>query len=187
MVANMNNLQKFLAFSLIALVAIFFRLIPHPPNVTPLVGLSLLAGVIFGANNRLAYILPLSAMFLSDIFLGFHPSMVFVYASVAVIPVFSLFLRKQNLISLLGVSVLSSTVFYIVTNFGHWLMTTMYQKNTSGLLMSYIAGVPFFKMTLTGDILFSLIFVGLYNLANRKIEDINLLRSGSQTTSSRSQ
>ena len=64
-----NKMNKFLVLGIIIL-GILTRLIPHPPNFTPILSFALLSGVY--SKNNLGIFIPISIMLLSDMFLGSH-------------------------------------------------------------------------------------------------------------------
>jgi hypothetical protein len=109
-------------------------------------------------------------MFLSDIFIGNTKIFIFTWSGF-ILPVFcgfliSKFIQKstdKKYLKLLGVSELagisSSLIFYIWTNFGHWLTTTMYTKDINGLIECYINAIPFLKPQLAGNLIIVPIFV----------------------------
>ena len=150
----------------------FSRLIPHPPNFTPVGAMALLAGA-FSKDFKLALLIPLIAMLLSDAVIGFHSSMMFVYGAVVIIVIGSHYWLKQiSLPSLSLAAVISALVFFAITNFGAWLSHDMYPHTVSGLGQAYIAGIPFFKNTLLSNVLFTA--VGLYasqQLSNKQLAD----------------
>lgn len=156
---------------LLAIVAFlaFSRLIPHAPNFTPLGAMALLAGACI-KDIKFALLIPLLAMLLSDFILGFHSSMIFVYAAMALIVIGSYFwLNKISLTSLALGSVLSAILFFIVTNFGAWLSHDMYSHNLNGLIQAYVAGIPFFKNTLVSTLVFTGIgFIASQQLASKQ-------------------
>lgn len=144
----------------IILFLAFSRLIPHPPNFTPVGAIALLAGA-FSKDIRLALLIPFIAMLFSDAVIGFHSSMFFVYAAVALIVIGSHYwLKKLSFLSLSVAAFISALVFFTITNFGAWLSHDMYAHTLSGLSQAYIAGIPFFKNTLLSNILFTV--VGVY-------------------------
>ncbi|MDW8190599.1 MAG: DUF6580 family putative transport protein [Pseudobdellovibrionaceae bacterium] len=49
---------------------------------------------------------------------------------------------------------MASIWFFIMSNFGVWLETSMYPKTWEGLLMCYGAAVPFFRNSLSSDLVF---------------------------------
>lgn len=145
------------------------RLIPHPPNFTPIGAMALLAG-IYIKDLKLVLLIPLAAMLASDSLLGFHSSMIYVYTSVALIAVLSSFLIKQrSAMVVLFAATGAACLFFLVTNFGAWLSHDMYEKSITGLKQAYIAGIPFFRNTLLSNLLFSMIgFYALKQLPNKQ-------------------
>ncbi len=147
---------------LVVLFLALSRLIPHPPNFTPLGAMALLAGAYF-SNLRLALLIPLAAMLVSDILLGVHSTMVYVYFSVAVIIVLSnRFIKQRSIMNMLVGATLSAILFFIITNFGAWLSHDIYAKTINGLQQAYLAGIPFFRDTLLSNLMFTCI--GFYAL-----------------------
>ncbi len=167
---NKNKItQTFLPYFLV-LLAIGGRFIPHPANATPIAAMALFAGVYF--NRKLSILLPLAAMFLSDLFIGFYsmPIMVSVYASFAVTGVIGWWLSKhRGVISTAGSTIVSSTIFFLVTNFAVWQFGSLYAHTGSGLMESYILGLPFYRNMLVGDLLYVAILFGAYEFIVRLI------------------
>lgn len=156
----------------IILFLAFSRLIPHAPNFTPVGAMALLAGAHI-KELKLSLLIPLLAMLLSDVILGFHSSMLFVYTAVALIVIGSHFwLKRLSLISISLAAFISAIAFFLVTNFGAWLTHDMYPHNASGLTQAYIAGIPFFKNTLMSNLLFTAIgFYASQQLPNKQFAD----------------
>jgi hypothetical protein len=150
-----------LVLGLIVLVLIG-RFLPHPPNFTPLLSVALFAGAVF-ARQPMAWLVPLLALYLSDLFLGLHGSMVFVYVSVLAIVFFGQWLASPQvrLLSVLAISFLASLFFYLLTNFGVWLLYDWYPPTMAGLMASYLAALPFFIYTLASTCAYSLLLFGL--------------------------
>ncbi len=148
----------------IVFVAALMRIFPHPPNFAPIGALALFSGANF--KTKRAFLLPLSAMFLSDIIIGLHDTMIFVYGSFFLIAFLGRFLKKVSPIKLFDVSLLSSLLFFLITNFGVWLVSDMYSKNAGGLFIAYLLGLPFLRNTIIGDIVYSFTFFYGYELFN---------------------
>jgi len=149
------------------LAAAMFRLFPHPPNFTPIAAMAIFAGAHI-ADRRLALLVPLAAMFASDLLIGLHSAIVLVYVSMAISVVIGMQLKnKIRFTTVAGASVLSSVLFFIITNFGVWLTTGMYTPNLSGLMASYVAAIPFFQNSLLGDALFAGLLFGGFALLGR--------------------
>ncbi len=141
---------------IIVIVAAIMRVIPHPANIAPIAGLALFSGSYL--NKKSSFIIPIGAMIVSDFFLGFHATIPFVYGSFLLITLVGRTLKKWNIRSLFFACIASSFLFYLVTNFGVWLTSTMYIKNISGLMMSYYMGLPFLRNTIIGDLLYGFTF-----------------------------
>ena len=158
-----NKPGEFVLYIGIVVVAVLARLLPHLPNLTPITGLALFSGA--SSKNKGWLLVPLVAMFISDIFLGFHITMPFVYGSFFVITLFGSFINNSSRPkSLFIFSIFSSLFFFIVTNFGVWATSTMYTKNLQGLLSSYLMGIPFLKNAVLGDIIYTTTFFYGYRL-----------------------
>ena len=142
-------------------MAIVFRLLPHPPNFSPIAAMALFGGVY--VSKKYALIIPLIALFISDIFLGFHSTIPFVYGSFLITGFIGLWLKNhRDFKSILTGTLLSSVLFFLITNFGVWLVGTLYQKDITGLIQSYIMAIPFFRYSLIGDLFYTGVFFGSY-------------------------
>lgn len=149
-----DNKNNFFSISLI-LVLVFSRLIPHPPNFTPIISVALMSGLLFKKIN-VSFLILLMAMLISDVFIGFYENMIFVYLSLAIITYVSYQIAlKINFINLFLFSTLSALIFYFISNFGVWLQGNFYEKNLTGLFQCYIFAIPFFKNTLISTIFFT--------------------------------
>jgi len=152
-----RHLQSFIAGVIIVGTVSLSRLLPHPPNVAPITGLALFAGANLGGVTALA--LPLGSMLVSDLFLGFHATILYVYGSFALITWLGRYLaRRWNFPRLMAISLFSSLLFFLVTNFGVWLQTNLYPKNWAGLGECYLMGLPFFRNTILGDLAYTWFF-----------------------------
>ena len=146
--------KQIFPISLIFILAIS-RLIPHPPNFTPIIAVAIMSSYFF-KNIYFSFFILLISMFLSDIFIGFYSNMIFVYFSLLLITyVFFQINEKINSKSLIIFGFFGSLIFYLVSNFGVWALSGMYQKNFAGLVECYILAIPFFKNTLFSTIIFS--------------------------------
>jgi hypothetical protein len=182
MQAAMNaNTSRLLAILLAILGAGALRLIPHPPNFTPIGAMALFSGAYLGRRGLLAFAAPLGAMLLSDAVIGFHSGMPFVYASIAAIVVIGwLALRQKSLLRVGGAAVASSVLFFLITNFGTWAVSGMYPLTASGLAACYVAAIPFFQNTLAGDLFYSGLLFGGFALLERAVPALRV-RGTAQT------
>ncbi|MFN4234599.1 MAG: DUF6580 family putative transport protein [Bacteroidia bacterium] len=154
------------------LIAIVGRLIPHAPNFTPVAAMALFGGATLN-NKRLAYILPIIAMFLSDLIIGFHNTMWAVYlAFIATVYIGTKINNNIKPLSVITASIASSSLFFIVTNFAVWLGSTFYPQNIYGLIECYIAAIPFFNNGLVGDLFYSGILFTVFTLAGQRFPQL---------------
>ena len=139
--------QKTIAIMSLIIVASILRLIPHPPNMTPIVGMSVLSVSYF--NHRLMQFgFPLFIMLITDAIIGFHPLMPNVYVAIILSGLSGYILKKRpSFVNMIGASFVSSILFFVITNMGVWFTGTMYAKTFSGLTTCFIAALPFFHNT----------------------------------------
>jgi len=162
----------------IVVAAALARLVPHPPNVTPIAAMALLSGACFG-NRKLAYLLPLAAMLLSDLvlgctrygmlsMLGIQPV---VYACILATTALGQLIKDRRSVRQVGTASLAgSLLFFVVTNFAVWATGRLYPLTGSGLAVCYAAAIPFFRNSLLGDIAFTtILFGGMALLENRLV------------------
>jgi hypothetical protein len=162
-----GNPTRLLAIFMAIVAAAALRLVPHPVNFTPIGAMALFSGAKVG-RRPLAFVAPLGAMLLSDLFIGFHALMPYVYGSVALIVLLGWFaLKRASPLRLAGAAVASSVLFYLVTNFGVWLQLGTYPHTIAGLVACYLAAVPYFQNTLAGDLFYTALLFGGFALAER--------------------
>jgi hypothetical protein len=144
------------------------RLIPHPPNFTPLAAMALFGGAYI-SNKRMAFGLPLAALLLSDAVLGFYHDMIWVYGSFALIVCLGLQLQsRRRLRPIAGAALASSVLFFALTNFGVWASAGMYPRTLGGLGACYVAAIPFFQNTIAGDLVYTALLFGGFALLEKK-------------------
>jgi hypothetical protein len=160
--------RTLLAFALIVLAAAL-RIAPHPWNFTPVGAMALFAGAVL-RDRRLAFLFPLLALFAGDLFVGFHKLMFVVYGSFLINVAMGLWLRDRLTVGRVSLAALVSSIqFFLVTNFGVWLLFDTYAKSYAGVTSCYLAGLPLFWNTLAGDALYATLLFGGYALAERFI------------------
>lgn len=185
------NLRTSLLF-LIILAAALSRLLPHPHNFTPIGALGLFGAAHF-SRKYLAFLVPFAAMWISDLLLNnlvyarMFPEMydgfawfgnLWVYLSFGAIVVLGMgLLRKVKLLNLLGASLGVSLLFFLVTNFGTWLGSPMYPQSLTGLASSYALGIPFFWNTLAGDLFFTGVLFGAFELLQIRFPVLRLQKA----------
>ncbi len=145
-------------------IGFFSRLMIHIPDFTPVMGVALLSGIYL--NKRYAILLPVALLMISDIFLGLHNTMIFTWSSVALIAVFGLWVKKHKSFKMvLGSSVLAAVFFFLVTNFGVWLVSGMYPHTMKGLSNCFVLAIPFFRNELISTVAYSVLIYSAYELA----------------------
>jgi len=161
---NINSkfkMKKLISPFLIIIFAVILRIIPHPANFAPIAAMALFGGVYL--NKKYALIIPFIAMLISDYFIGFHNTMLFVYGSFLLTGIIGLRLRKhKNITNIIGAALFSSLLFFLITNFGVWLVGGLYPKTFQGLVNAYFYAIPFFRNTLMGDLFYTGLFFGCY-------------------------
>lgn len=174
-----------LVLGLMIVLAALSRLLPHPPNFSPVEAVALFGGAWF-ASRRIALLVPLLAMLASDLALGwlnggqyldYFTSAGFwlVYAALLVCTVLGFGLRgRVGAPRVLGFALAGSLVFFVLTNFGAWLAditspTSIYAPNLAGLMAAYVAGIPFFQNTLAGSLFYSAILFGGFALLQQRV------------------
>ncbi len=173
---------RFGVLVLIVLLAAFSRLIPHPPNFAPIGAMSLFGAAYF-SRKYLAFVVPIGAMWLSDLllnnviygqyfdhFVWFYNGFYWTYAAFIFIGLIGFgLLKKVRPVNLLIASLSASVVFFLVSNFGVWASGTMYPNTFSGLMSCYAAGLPFLKNTLIGDLAYSGALFGIFEVIQYKV------------------
>ena len=152
--------KEIFPISLILILA-FARLIPHPPNFTPIIAVAIVSGYFF-KNINLSLLTLLVAMLISDLFIGFYENMIFVYISLLLITlVFHKINKKINFKNLFIYGFAGSLIFFLVSNFGVWALGSLgvndlsYEKSLTGLIECYILAIPFFGNTFLSTIIFA--------------------------------
>lgn len=144
-------------------VARHFGVIDLPPNFAPVSAMAMFSAVYL--PRRLALVIPLALMLVSDFFIGFDfwPITVSIYASFLVSSLIGRWLRTRvRWWNVAGASLVGSIFFFLVTNAAVWQFTKMYAPGWAGLMQSYIAGLPFFRNTVLGDLMYTSLFFGVY-------------------------
>lgn len=146
---------RFLFVAFMILAAAAMRLIPHWPNFTPVAAIALFGGA-YMTRKAFAFIIPFAAMLLSDLIIGFHGYMIAVYFSFAIAVTIGVLIRNNiKFVTVIGASLTSSVLFFLITNFAVWLGSPFYPQSVAGLMECYAAGLPFFNDSSLGISFFS--------------------------------
>ena len=182
-----NTLTKFISLVMkknillivaLIVIGILGRIIPHPPNFTPIIAIALLASHVF-KNKWIVILTPLMAMWISDLVINnylyagyydslliFSSSFLWVYGPIIFIALLGTVLIKKVKMSNIALSSISgSLIFFLVSNFGVWISGTMFPKSLFGLIECYTFALPFFGNALVGDLVYCTILFTSYSLA----------------------
>ena len=146
---NFDKIQKLVLLTII--FGIICRVIPHPPNFSPVTAIALFGGLNF-SDKRVAYSVPLVILFLSDLILGISLINLFVYTGFITVVFLGTKIKSINF----GNIILSSFIFFLISNFGVWIIG--YPKNIEGLILCYTMAIPFFGYSIAGDLFFGYLF-----------------------------
>jgi hypothetical protein len=154
---------RLLFVTAVVIIAAFARLIPHPPNVSPVGALALFGGAFFPRKYG-AFFVPLAAMLLSDLVLGLHALVPVVYGCIALNVLLGRWLcSRRQFVPIALATVAGAVQFFVITNFACWVL--YYPHTLEGLCGCYIAAIPFFHNTLIGDMAFTTVLFGGLALA----------------------
>lgn len=152
----------------VILFGAFMRLMPHWPNFTPIAAMALFGGAYF-QKKHLAFVVPLAALFLSDLILGLHQWLVPVYISFALVTGMGLLLKNRiKMGPVVLASVMAALLFFVITNFAVWIGSPYYPKNIGGLIECYVAGLPFLNNAMLGNLVYSGVFFGGFYLVKQR-------------------
>jgi len=147
------------------LVTVLSRLGAGIPNFSPMLAFALFAGSVI-KNRYWALVLPIAILWGTDLYLGVHSTMFFTLLGVFFCTMLGGRLETQSHWKKLGLGAAgSSVVFFVVSNFGVWHLTSLYSHDWQGLLLCYEAGIPFFHNSFLSTLSFSYVFFYGYNLS----------------------
>jgi hypothetical protein len=145
------------------------RLLLHVPNVSPVAASALFAGMML-RRRSLAPVVPLATMLVGDAIVGFYDWRVIavVYAALMLPALAGILARRHRTLPIIVLTVLAcSLIFFATTNLAVWAFSGMYSADTAGLLQCYVAGLPFLKATIAGDLLWAAVLFGGAYLVRR--------------------
>jgi len=161
----MNLRTKIAIAALIVVLAAVSRLVKHPFNFTPIVAMAIFGG--YYLKNKWAALLPLAAMVISDYFIGFYDWQVMasVYLSILLAFFIGKYASNKKWFFVPLSSLASSITFFLVTNFAVWAFFDWYPHTWAGLITNFTLALPFFRNTLLGDVFYTGVLFGAYELA----------------------
>jgi hypothetical protein len=176
-----NQNQIFLTIALI-LFGIVSRILSHTvnfmPNFSPVAAIALFSGFYF--KGKWQIIMPLLIMLTSDSFIGFYSLgiMLAVYICIILNAFLGRLINKEKIGNrLLPIALLGSSIFYLVTNFAVWSLSSWYPHTIAGLLNCYYLALPFFRNTLLGDVFYSGVLFGAYAVVHNLAKNRSSVRA----------
>lgn len=158
----MKNNHLLIALGLVTL-GVVSRLIPHQPNLTAIGAIAIFSGVYL--PKKFAFAVPILSMLISDMIIGFHSTIGWVYAAFVLVAFLSYqgrsWLRDGKI---LASPLVSASLFFLVSNFGVWLSGSLYPLTLAGLVDCFIRAVPFFRPTLMGDFAYTTLLYASFQL-----------------------
>lgn len=181
---NKQNKTLVLSAGLLVIAAAFTRIFPHAPNFTAVGAMAVFGGSVI-KDKKLAFLLPLGALLLSDICLqlftetkGFYgTTQYFVYAAFIIITALSTLIQKRSVASIAFAAIWSGAIFFVLSNFGVWASSNFYPKSIAGLGACYAASIPFYKNeffgnfilnSIMGNVFYLALMFGAYSIMERK-------------------
>lgn len=177
-------MRQFLLLTALIIVAVVGRLIPHPPNLTPLLAVGLMSGMLF-KSRAVSFGVMFVATLSSDIVLNSFDQTVqswnynsydqlTVYATLILLSVLGKYLQPRKFLHASGLALGGSLLFFLTTNFTCWLTGNMFPPTFSGMLQNYAFALPFLGNTLVGDQFWTLFLVGVYSYAPKQAQQPHL-------------
>ena len=152
----------------LVLLGIVARLAPHPWNATPVMAIALFGGVAL--SKRWPILLPFLIVATSDVLLGWHRTIPFTWGAFLLTGGLAWWIRSRPTVArIVGASLVGSSLFFLITNFGVWVIGDLYPLTAQGLWQCYLAGLPFFRNTVAGDLVYTAALFGGYALATRTL------------------
>ena len=162
-----QNIKSYYLPICLILILSFSRLIPHPDNFTPIIAVAIMSSYFFN-NINFSYLVVLFSMLIVDFFIGFYSHMLFVYLPlILIVLIFFKISKKTNFKNLFIFGFSGSLIFFIISNFGVWLVGGLYERNMNGLIECYFMAIPFFKNTFLSTLIFSYSAFIVYRSSNK--------------------
>jgi hypothetical protein len=179
---NLNeNYLNYLGIVFFIGIGVLSRIVDHIPNFTPIVGISLFIAYLW--NRLYSSFFVITTMFISNLILGYEFDKIqgSVYLSFLIPVILGRLIQKTKnesykYLTIVGISIISSTLFYFITNFAVWLWSGMYDHTLNGFILCYELALPFYRNTLLGDLFSSIFIFSVYDLYIYLIKNIDEYR-----------
>lgn len=167
---SLNYKKEFIFFLALLVLTLSSRLLPHLANITSVGALFVFAGV-FVKPRSLSFVLPMVTLMISDLVLGLHGTLFYVYGGFLFMGFLSFAMSShisqsssfKRHITLAFTSVTGTLGFFMISNFGVWHMESLYSKDLNGLINCYIMGLPFLYRQLFADLFFVQTFALIFS------------------------
>lgn len=161
--------EKYGLFYLLVILVVLTRLLPHPMNFAPIGALGLFSGAY--VMDKRAWLIPIIALLITDFFIGFYTPIIMlsVYVSFALSAILGRYAmsQKRSVIRIGGSAVASATILFVLSNFTLWTTGLYYPMTLEGLTMCFIRAIPFYGNTLAGDLFYSFVLFGTYEVVKQ--------------------
>lgn len=149
-------------YYLLIIIGILTRFLPHPANFTAVGAVALFSGYYF-KDKKWALIVPVLIMLVSDWKIGFYswPIMASVYLAFALTALLGMAISRQKWFYALPMSLVTALLFYAVTNWAVWQFGVWYPHTTAGFIACMVAGIPFIKGTILGNLVYTAVLFGV--------------------------
>lgn len=154
--------QIFFALALFTVI-VASRILPHAANISPVLALMLFSGTLFSDKKIFAYFVPVAAVLVTDYKLEFYDGIIFNYVAYAWIIALGVFINPKKVTSVAAAGLGSSLLFFIITNLGVWMQSSLYPKTWDGLVHCFVMAIPFFHNTIISNMISVLVIYGAYN------------------------
>ncbi len=145
---------------------VILRLIPHTANFAPIGAIAFFGGAVLPLG--LAWWLPVTIMVISDLVIGLHDTIFFTWLGFTLVGLYGMLWRGSNNWLRASVGAIGgATIFYVVSNFGVWMVGNMYPHTWQGFIDCYVAAIPFFRTSLAADLTYSVMLFSLFALATK--------------------
>lgn len=172
-----QNKSNILIGSILVVFAAIMKVVTFPHSINPIIAISLFSGVII-KDKKIAFAMPLLAMFTSDLMLevfniapGFYGmGQIGNYLSLLLVTVLGFSMKKISTINVIGYSIGSSLLFFILSNTNCFLFDNFHTYGTGiqGWANCLVAGIPFVKNAIAIDLCFSTLLFGSFVVLFKK-------------------
>jgi len=164
--SNLTSGFDIIILAALMILTVLTRFFLLAPNLSPVLGLALFSGMIV-KDRKLAFVLPLAALLLSDLVLGLYDGIGFVYLSYAAAISIGMFLTPVRVVNVFVSSMGASLIFFIFSNLGVWMFSGLYPQSASGLAQCFVMALPFFHYTYLGTLLGAGALLGDYSMVSK--------------------